>query len=143
MAPENDSPKLLSGGNPQIPKGEGEQPVQAYIQAMPGWKSAVGRRIDAIVSANVPDVVKAVKWNSPMYGVRGLGWFLSMHCTSKYVKVAFFNGGELQPTPPVNSKNEHVRYLHVHQNDELQEELLANWVRQASQRRGWVTEDIA
>lgn len=143
MPQNKKSSKLLSGGNPQISKGEGDQPVQAYIEAMPDWKRAVGERIDALVTANVPELVKAVKWNSPMYGVRGLGWFLSMHCTKKYVKVAFFNGAALQPPPPVDSKNENVRYLHVHEADEIDQAQFAAWVQAASQREGWLTGDIA
>ena len=124
-------PKLLSGGNPQIAKANGDAPVQAYIAAMPGWKSDVGRRLDALIERAVPDVRKAVRWNSPYYGVEGQGWFLSYHCFTKYVKVTFFRGTSLNPVPPVASKHEEVRYFHIHENDELDEETLANWIGQA------------
>ena len=112
-----DGPKLLSGGNPQIPKGDGDAPVQAYIAAMPGWKHDVGRRLDALVVQAIPGVQKAVRWNSPFYGVAGQGWFLSYHCFTKYVKVTFLNGGSLQPMPPVESKQPDVRYLHIYEDD--------------------------
>lgn len=126
-------PVLLSGGNPQIPKGEGDGPVQAYIAAMPGWKSEVGRRLDALVERSVPGVRKAVKYNSPFYGAPDReGWFLSYHCFAKYVKLTFFRGAALKPAPPVSSKYEHVRYFHIHQGDVLDEALLADWVRQSS-----------
>ncbi len=124
-------PKLLSGGNPQIPKGDGDRPVQAYIAAMPGWKRAVGRRIDDLVVAAVPDVQKAVKWNSPFYGLEGQGWFLSLHCFTNYVKVTFFRGASLRPAPPVESKYADVRYLHVHEGDELDGQF-SDWVKQAA-----------
>jgi len=132
------TPRLLSGGNPQIPKGDGDAPVQAYIAAMPGWKSEVGRRLDALITRTVPGVRKAVRWNSPFYGVEGQGWFLSFHCFTGYVKLAFFRGAALQPIPPVASKDENTRYFHIHENDELDEERLANWVRQASALPGWI-----
>src|SRR5215475_8914305 len=112
-------PALLSGGNPQIAKAEGDAPVQAYIAAMPGWKRDVGRRLDALIVRTVPDVLKAVKWNSPFYGIEGRGWFLSFHCFTKYIKVAFFRGTSLRPVPPGESKHKQVRYLDVHQDDEL------------------------
>ena len=131
-------PKLLSGGNPQIPMGYGDAPVQAYIEAMPGWKSDVGRRLDALVEASAPDVRKAVKWNSPFYGIEGRGWFLSFHCFAKYIKVSFFSGSSLQPLPPVESKDPDTRYFHVHEDDELDEKLVASWIRQASKLPGWV-----
>ena len=124
-------PVLLSGGNPQIPKGFGDRPVQAYIAAMPGWKSAVGRRIDEIVTATVPGVAKAVKWNSPLYGVAGDGWFLGLHCFSAYVKVSFFRGARLVPPPPGPSKQADVRYLDIRE-DGFDEAEFADWVRQAS-----------
>src|SRR6478735_6452479 len=108
-------PALLSGGNPQIAKGDGDAPVQAYIAAMPGWKSDVGRRLDALIVRTLPHVRKAVKWNSPFYGVEGNGWFLSFHCVTRYVKVAFFNGALLQPLPPGESQQKDVRYLHIHE----------------------------
>ena len=128
-------PVLLSGGNPQIAKGDGDAPVQAYIAAMPGWKSDVGRRLDALTERAVPDVRKAVRWNSPFYGVEGRGWFLSYHCFAEYVKVTFFRGTSLSPVPPVASKQGEVRYLHIYENDEL-EETLADWIRQASDLPG-------
>jgi hypothetical protein len=135
-------PVLLAGGNPQIPKGYGDAPVQAYVRAMPGWKQEVGRRLDALVSRTVPQVRKAVKWNTPFYGVQGRGWFLGFHCFTKYVKVTFFNGASLRPPPPVDSKDEATRYLHVYEHDELDESQFAKWVKQAAARPGWVTSDI-
>jgi hypothetical protein len=129
--------KLLAGGNPQIAKGEGDAPVQAYIAAMPGWKSDVGRRIDALIARTVPDVRKAVKWNSPFYGVEGQGWFLNFHCFTRYIKVAFFRGASLQPVPPGKSKHEEVRYLDIHEGEELDEAQFTEWVKQASQLPGW------
>ena len=129
-------PKLLSGGNPQIPKGEGDAPVQAYIAAMPGWKRDVGRRIDALVERTVPDVRKAVKWNSPFYGAPDRdGWFLSFHVFTKYVKVTFFRGTSLDPVPAGKSKHPEVRYYDIHE-DQLDERQLADWVRQASKLPG-------
>jgi hypothetical protein len=127
------TPTLLAGGNPQIAKADGDAPVQAYIAAMPGWKRDVGRRLDALIARNVPNVRKAVRWNSPFYGVAGQGWFLNFHCLTKYVKVAFFNGTSLRPLPPVESRNEGTRYFHIHENDRLDEELLGGWIRQASE----------
>ena len=129
-------PKLLSGGNPQIPKGDGDAPVQAYIAAMPGWKRDVGRRLDALIAGAVPGVRKAVKWNSPFYGAGDEGWFLSWHCFDKYVKVAFFRGTSLDPVPPVGSKQKEVRYLHVHEDDDLDEARFAAWAKQASELPG-------
>lgn len=129
-------PKLLSGGNPQIAKGEGDGPVQAYIAAMPGWKREVGRRLDVLITGVVPGVRKAVKWNSPFYGVDGEGWFLSFHCYARYVKVAFFRGALLQPVPPGASKQKDVRYLDIHEDDALNEARLADWVKQASELPG-------
>ena len=127
---------LLSGGNPQIAKGEGDAVVQRYIAAMPGWKSDVGRRIDAVVSREVPGVRKAVKWNSPFYGAPDAeGWFLSFHCFTKYVKVTFFRGSSLDPVPAGKSKHPEVRYYDIHE-DELDEAQLADWTRQASQLPG-------
>lgn len=124
--------KLLSGGNPQIAKAYGDAPVQAYIEAMPGWKRDVGRQLDAIIERAVPNVYKAVKWNSPFYGIEGEGWFLGVHCITKYVKVAFFRGTSLRPLPPVESKQKDVRYFHIHEDDELDEARFAAWVKQAS-----------
>jgi len=125
-------PKLLSGGNPQIPKGDGDGPVQAYIAAMPGWKHEVGRQLDALIERTVPDVRKAVRWNSPFYGIEGRGWFLSFHCFTKYIKVTLLNGASLRPVPPVASKYEHVRYFHIHEGDEPDEGVLVSWLEQAS-----------
>ena len=129
-------PALLAGGNPQIAKADGDAPVRAYIAAMPGWKRDVGRRLDALIVRTVPGVRKAVKWNSPFYGVEGQGWFLNFHCFTNYVKVAFFRGTSLRPLPPVESKNEGTRYFHIREDDQLDEELVASWVRQASERPG-------
>nr|WP_295464478.1 DUF1801 domain-containing protein [Mesorhizobium sp.] len=130
------APKLLSGGNPQIAKGYGDGPVQAYIAAMPGWKSAVGRRLDAIIVGTVPGVTKAVKWNSPFYGLEGEGWFLSFHVFARYIKVAFFRGASLDPVPPGTSKQKEVRYLDIHEDDQLDEAQFADWVKQASRLPG-------
>lgn len=128
----DDQPRLLSGGNPQIAKGYGEAPVQAYIAAMPGWKSDLGRRLDALITETVPDVRKAVKWNSPFYGADDDGWFLSFHCFAKYVKVAFFHGASLDPVPPGKSKQANVRYLDIREDDTLDEAQCRAWVKQAS-----------
>lgn len=130
--PASEKPVLLSGGNPQIPKGYGDAPVQAYIAAMPGWKRDVGRRLDEIIVRTVPGVRKAVKWNSPFYGVEDNVWFLSFHCFTKYVKVAFFRGAMLDPLPPGSSKQKDVRYLDIYEDDELDEAQFADWVRQAA-----------
>jgi hypothetical protein len=130
--------KLVSGGNPQIAKGDGDAPVQAYIAAMPEWKRGVGERLDALVERTLPDVRKAVKWNSPLYGVDGKSWFLGIHCFNKYVKLAFFNGGGLEPLPPVASKDLKTRYLHVHEGEALDEAQLADWIRQAAALPGWI-----
>lgn len=131
-------PVLLSGGNPQIAKGYGDAPVQAYIAAMPGWKSAVGARLDALISKTVPDVRKAVKWNSPMYGAADQDgtWFLGVHVFAKYVKVAFFKGADITPMPPVASKQAKVRYFHIHEGDTIDEAQLADWIAQASRLPG-------
>jgi len=129
-------PALLAGGNPQIAKAEGDAPVRAYIAAMPGWKSEVGRRLDALIVRTVPGVRKAVKWNSPFYGVDGQGWFLSFHCFTKYLEVTFFRGTSLRPVPPGESKHKEVRYLDIHQHDAL-DERLASWIRQAAAIPGW------
>lgn len=127
---------LLSGGNPQIPKGEGDAPVKAYIAAMPGWKRDVGRRLDAIIEREVPGVQKAVKWNTPFYGVESPFWFLGFHCMTKYIKVTFFRGSSLNPPPPVKSKYEAVRYFHIFEDGEFDEAQFADWVRQASKLPG-------
>jgi hypothetical protein len=129
-------PVLLSGGNPQIAKGYGEAPVQTYIAAMPGWKRDVGRRLDALITRTVPGVRKAIKYNSPLYGVEGESWFLGIHVFTKYIKVAFFRGASLSPVPPGASKQRHVRYLDIHEDDKFDEEQLAAWVKQASQLPG-------
>lgn len=130
-AREAEKPALLSGGNPQIAKGYGEAPVQAYIAAMPGWKRDVGRRLDALIVRTVPGVRKAVKWNSPFYGVEDGVWFLNFHCFTKYIKVAFFRGTSLRPVPPGMSKHKDVRYLDIYE-DGLDEAQFADWVKQAS-----------
>jgi hypothetical protein len=129
-------PKLLSGGNPQIAKAYGDAPVQAYIAAMPGWKSEVGRQLDTIIERTVPNVHKAVKWNSPLYGIEGEGWFLGIHCFTRYIKVAFFRGTSLRPVPPGKSKQREVRYLDIHENDQLDEAQFASWIKQASELPG-------
>ena len=129
-------PKLLAGGNPQIPMGYGDAPVQAYIAALPGWKRDVGRRLDALVTRAVPEVHKAVKYNSPFYGLDDTEWFLSFHCYDRYIKVAFFNGAALRPPPPEGSKQKNVRYLHVHEDDEIDEAQFTRWVKQASKLPG-------
>jgi len=129
-------PTLLAGGNPQIAKADGDAPVQAYIAAMPGWKRDVGRRLDAVIVRTVPGVRKAVKWNSPLYGVEGQGWFLGIHTFTNYVKVAFFRGTSLRPVPPGESKSKDTRYLDIHEDDQLDEAQLAAWVKQASKLPG-------
>ena len=125
--------RLLSGGNPQIAKGDGDAPVEAYIAAMPGWKSAVGRRLDA---RNAPGARKAVRWNSPFYGMEGRGWFVSYHCFAKYIKVTFFRGSSLRPAPPVGSKQDGVRYYHIYEDGIEDEDVVAGWVRQAAGMEG-------
>ena len=132
------TPVLLAGGNPQIAKAEGDAPVQAYIAAMPGWKRGVGRRLDALIERIVPDVRKAVKWNSPFYGVDGHGWFLSFHVFTHYVKVTFFRGASLRPAPPGKSKHKDVRYLDIREDVRIDEAQLASWIKQASELPGWV-----
>jgi len=131
-------PKLLSGGNPQIAKGDGDAPVQAYIAAIPGWKREVGRRLDALITRAVPGVRKAVKWNSPFYGAGDKGWFLSFHMYNHYVKVAFFQGASLEPLPPGASKQENVRYVDI-RDGELDEVQMTKWVRQAAKLPGWMS----
>ena len=128
--------KLLSGGNPQIAKAYGDAPVQTYIAAMPGWKRDVGRRLDALITRAVPGVRKAVKWNSPLYGVEDQVWFVGIHCFTKYIKVAFFRGRSLRPLPPGESKQKEVRYLDIHEDDQLDEAQFAAWVKQASKLPG-------
>jgi hypothetical protein len=130
--------KLLSGGNPQIAKADGDAPVQAYIAGMPGWKSDVGRWLDALIVRSVPNVRKAVKWNSPLYGIEGQGWFLGFHVFTHYVKVTFFRGTSLRPVPPGPSKDKNTRYLDIREGDELDEAQMATWVKQAAALPGWV-----
>ena len=129
-------PVLLAGGNPRVAKADGDAPVQAYIAAMPGWKRDVGRRLDALIGRTVPGVAKAVKWNSPFYGIEDQVWFLSFHCFAKYIKVAFFRGASLRPVPPGPSRQKDVRYLDIHENDEFDEAQFAAWVKQASRLPG-------
>ncbi|HTN97922.1 MAG TPA: DUF1801 domain-containing protein [Nordella sp.] len=135
-AADTGKPVLLSGGNPQIAKAYGNAPVQAYIAAMPGWKSDIGRRLDTLITHAVPNVRKAVKWNSPLYGMEGQGWFLGLHCFDKYIKLAFFRGASLRPLPPVASKQKDVRYFHIHEGDQIDKAQLADWVKQASRLPG-------
>jgi hypothetical protein len=136
-APKSGKVVLLSGGNPQIPKGDGDAPVQAYIAAMPGWKSAVGKRLDALIMRNVPKVTKAVRWNSPFYGIEGQGWFLAFHVFTHYVKVTFLNGTSLEPLPPGPSKDKNTRYLDIREQgfDEAQ---FVKWIKQAAALPGWI-----
>ena len=129
-------PVLLAGGNPQIARGEGDGPVQAYIAAMPGWKQAVGSRLDSLIERTVPGVHKAVKWNSPFYGVEDQGWFLNFHCFTRYIKVAFFRGTSLRPVPPGESKHKEVRYLDIHEGEDVDEAQFTAWVKQASRLSG-------
>ena len=132
-------PKLLAGGNPQIPKGDGNAPVQAYIKAMPGWKRDIGKRLDGLIVRTVPDVRKGVRWNSPMYGIEGNGWFLSFHVYTKFVKVTFFNGVSLRPLPPGGTERSgDTRWVDIHE-DDLDEKQMAKWVRQAAALPGWGT----
>jgi len=136
---ENDAVVLLSGGNPQIAKADGDTPVQAYIAAMPGWKSDLGKRLDALIVQNVPNVRKAVRWNSPFYGIEGQGWFLSFHVFTRYVKVTFFRGTSLRPVPPGGTeRSKDARWIDIHEGDELDEAQMATWVKQAAALPGWV-----
>lgn len=125
-------PILLSGGNPQIAKADGDAPVQAYIAAMPGWKGEVGRYLDDLIMQTVPEVRKAVRWNSPFYGIEGQGWFLSYHCFTKYIKITFLRGAHLNPLPPVESKDPNTRYLHIYEGERVDKKQLQNWLRQAA-----------
>jgi hypothetical protein len=134
----NVRPVVLSGGNPRIAKADGDGPVRAYIAALPGWKRNLGKRLDALIVRNVPDVRKAVKWNSPFYGVEGQGWFLGLHAFTRYIKVAFFRGTSLRPVPPGASKSKDTRYLDIYEGDELDEAQLATWVKQAAALPGWI-----
>lgn len=130
-------PTLLAGGNPQIPKGDGPEVVQAYLDAVPGWKQDVGVRLDRLIAEAVPDVRRAVRWNSPFYGVEGRGWFASFHCVTRYVKVTFFAGTSLDPVPPESSKDEHARYVHVFEVDGPTDDELRSWFAQAAALDGW------
>jgi len=132
----NAEPTLLSGGNPQIPKGDGDGPVQAYIAAMPDWKRSMGERLDRLIVHTVDDVHKAVKWNQPFYGNDGDGWFLAFRCYTKYVQLQFFRGSALDPIPPKASKHAEVRYLDIHEDDELDEDQVVSWIEQASNLPG-------
>ncbi len=129
--------KLLAGGNPQIPKGDGDGPVRQYIAAMPGWKREIGRRLDALVAEHAPGAHKGVRWNSPFYGIEGQGWFLSFHVFTRYVKVTFFNGSALEPPPPGASKHKDVRYLDIHEEGVVDEGQLGRWIAQAAALPGW------
>ncbi len=135
-AASNGRVKLLAGGNPQIAKADGDAPVQAYIAAMPGWKREVGKRLDAIITANVPNVIKAVKWNSPFYGIAGQGWFVSFHVFTRYVKVTFFRGTSLAPVPPGGTSRE-ARWIDIHEAD-LNEAKIRTWVQQSVTMPGWL-----
>lgn len=137
MATNDDEPVLLAGGNPRIAKGDGPEPVRAYIAAMPGWKRDVGRHIDDLMEAVVPDVHRAIRWNSPFYGVEGSGWFASYHCFTRYVKLTFFAGASLVPEPPERGKDDDARYVHLHEHDEIDDDLLTSWIRQAAGMPGW------
>ena len=130
------APRLLSGGNPQIPKGDGDAPVQAYIAAMPEWKRPLGEELDRLIVKAVPKVHKAVKWNQPFYGNAGDGWFLAFRCYTKYVQLQFFRGSSLDPVPPKASKHDEVRYLDIYEDDELDEGQLRSWIEQASNLPG-------
>ncbi len=129
-------PKLLAGGNPQIPKGDGNAPVEAYLDALPGWKQDVGRRLDELIVSSVPGVQKAIRWNTPFYGLEGQGWFVAFHCMTKYIKVTFFKGAMLKPVPPEASKMKDVRYWHVFENEGVDVEQFVEWVKQASKLEG-------
>ena len=131
------TPKLLSGGNPQIAKGDGPEPVAAYIAAMPGWKADVGQRLDDLIVRTMPDVRKGVRWNSPFYGHPDQGWIVSYHCFKKYVKVTFFDGAALNPPPPEASSQDKVRYLHIHEHDAIDDALIESWIQQAAELPGW------
>ena len=131
-----EKPVLLSGGNPQIAKADGDAPVQAYIAAMPGWKSELGRRLDALIVRNVPNVRKAVRWNSPFYGIEGQGWFVSYHVFTRYVKLTFLYGAQLDPLPPGAGKDKDARWYDIYEG-EFDEAQTAEWIRQAAAIPGW------
>ena len=130
-------PVLLSGGNPQIAKADGDAPVQAYIAALPDWKRDLAKRLDALIVRSVPGVAKAVKWNSPFYGIEGQGWFLGVHAFARYLKLSFFRGAALKPVPPVPSKDPNTRYVHLEQDGEFDEAQLSKWLKQAAALPGW------
>ena len=130
-------PALLSGGNPQIPKGEGEGPIRDYIAASPGWKKEAAARLDKLIEQTVPQLRKAVKWNSPFYGVEGKGWFLSFHIFTRYIKISFFRGADLSPLPPEGSKDPNTRYFHIYEDEQPDEKQLSSWIRQAADLPGW------
>lgn len=130
--------KLLSGGNPQIAKGDGDAPVKAYIAALPGWKKPLGKRLDALIMKSAPKAHKAVKWNSPFYGIEGHGWVISFHAFTRYMKVTFFKGAALKPVPPGPSKDKNVRYLDIHEGEAIDEKQFASWVKQAASMPGWI-----
>ncbi|MFD2058651.1 DUF1801 domain-containing protein [Mesorhizobium calcicola] len=133
------APVLLSGGNPQIAKGNGDAPVQAYIAAMPGWKRGLGERLDALIVRNVPDVRKAVRWNSPLYGIEGQGWFVTFHVLTRYVKVTFFSGMSLRPIPPSGTvKSKDARWIDIREGDEFDEAQMTDWIKQAAALPGWI-----
>ena len=134
-------PVLLSGGNPQIRKGDGDAPVAAYIAALPDWKGRLGERLDALIVATIPEVHKAVKWNSPLYGIAGQGWFLSLHAFKNYLRIAFFRGTSLNPVPPGASKIEGMRYFDIHEADTIDETQLAEWLRQAARLPGFLAKE--
>jgi hypothetical protein len=138
LKPNKDGVVLLSGGNPQIAKGEGDAPVQAYLAALPGWKSALGKRLDALIVRSVPRVQKCVKWNSPFYGIEGQGWFLAMHAFNEYLKLSFLRGSALKPLPPGPSKDKDTRYLDIREDDVLDEAQLVKWLEQAAAIPGWI-----
>lgn len=131
--------KLLTGGNPQIAKGDGDAPVQAFISAMPGWKSAIGQRLDALIVGHLPNVQKAVRWNSPFYGIEGQGWLVSFHVLSRYVQVNFFCGAALQPIPPGAGKDPNARWLNIYEGDQIDEAQMAAWLKQAAALPGWAS----
>lgn len=131
--------KLLTGGNPQIAKGDGDAPVQAYIAAMPGWKRAIGERLDALITRHLPDVRKAVRWNSPFYGLEGNGWLVSFHVLSRHVQVNFFCGASLDPVPPGKGKDPNARWVNIGENDTLDDDQMADWLKQAAQLKGWAS----
>ncbi|HYQ00081.1 MAG TPA: DUF1801 domain-containing protein [Polyangiaceae bacterium] len=132
------SVQLLAGGNPRIAKADGDAPVEAYIAALPGWKRDLARALDALIVRHVPSVQKAVKWNSPLYGIEGRGWFLGIHTFTRYLKLAFFRGTSLRPMPPGESKGKETRYLDIREDDALDEAQLAKWLKQAAKVPGWV-----